>query len=100
VRKNSFELGEERKTAIARITFPRSVKEIQSFSDLCIFFKRFVPRYVSKVAQLYDMKKQNFNWNVTSWKVDYHTVFKAAKKAIIDSMKLYFPDYHVFYTGG
>jgi len=100
VRKDSFELGEERKTAIARIPFPRSVKEMQSFLGLCIFFQRFVPHYASKVAQLYDMTKQNFNWEVTSWKVDYHTVFKDAKQAIIDSMKLYFLDYHVFYTGG
>jgi hypothetical protein len=95
VRKDSFELGEERKTAIARIPFPRSVKEMQSFLGLCIFFQRFVPHYASKVAQLYDMTKQNFNWDVTSWKVDYHTVFKDAKQAIIDSMKLYFPDYNL-----
>jgi hypothetical protein len=93
VRHDSYQLGDERKGVIERIVFPKSVKETQSFLGLGIFFQRFVPQYATTVAPLYEMTKQKFVWDPKTWKVDYVKVFESAKQAILNSLRLYFPDY-------
>ena len=93
IRHDSYELGEDRKRIIERLPFPRTVKETQSFLGVGIFFQRFVPHYASIVAPLYEMTKQKFNWDKDSWKIDYEAIFDEAKRTIIASMRLYFPDY-------
>ena len=93
IRFDSYELGEDRKEIIERIPFPRTVKDTQSFLGVGIFFQRFVPSYATVVAPLYEMTKQNFDWDKNSWKIDYEAIFEEAKRTIVASMRLYFPDY-------
>jgi hypothetical protein len=93
IRHDSYELGEDRKGVIERLPFPRTVKETQSFLGVSIFFQRFVPNYAVIVAPLYDMTKQSFNWDRSTWTIDYNKVFGDAKVAILASLRLFFPDY-------
>ncbi len=95
ITSDHFELGDDRKDVIRRLPFPNTVKATQSFLGVGIFFQKFVPHYATKVAPLYEMTKQGFNWDESSWKCDYHKVFNDAKLAILDAMKLYFPDYNL-----
>ena len=95
IRHDSYELGEDRKQIIERLPFPQTVKATQSFLGISIFFQKFVPHYSSLIAPLYEMTKQNFNWDKSTWKLDYKNVFEEAKKVIISSLRLYFPDYNL-----
>lgn len=95
IRHDSYELGEDRKQIIERLPFPNTVKATQSFLGISIFFQKFVPNYSSLIAPLYDMTKQDFSWDQSMWKLDYKNIFEEAKKAIISSLRLYFPDYNL-----
>jgi len=95
ITSDHFELGEDRKDVIRRLPFPNTVKATQSFLGVGIFFQKFVPHYATKVAPMYDMTKQNFIWDEKTWKYDYRGAFEDAKKAILDALKLYFPDYNL-----
>jgi len=50
IQHDSYELGADRKQIIERLPFPSTVKAMQSFLGISIFFQRFVPNYASKEA--------------------------------------------------
>ena len=60
VRHNSYCLGEDRKETLRNIKFPTSLKGMQSFLGMAVFFNTHVPGYANIVAPLYDMTKKNF----------------------------------------
>ena len=39
------------------------------------------------------MVKKDFNWNKSTWTVDYEMVFTNFKKALVNATKLFYPDY-------
>jgi hypothetical protein len=94
VRKDGYELSDERKQTVSSIPFPTSLNKMQKFLGSALFFKPFIENYSSLTAPLNDMTKANFNWNRQSWKTDYEKVFEDVKLALLGSMKLNFPDYN------
>ena len=95
VRHNSYCLGEDRKETLRNIKFPTSLKGMQSFLGMAVFFNTHVPGYANIVAPLYDMTKKNFDWNNMNdqTRSKYIEVFNHAKSTILDAQNLYYPDY-------
>ena len=94
VRHNRYELSEERKEAVNAIPFPTNLNKMQRFLGTALFFKPFVPNYSSLTAPLNDMTKNTFSWNKSTWITDYEQVFLDVKEALLQALKLNFPDYN------
>jgi hypothetical protein len=94
-RHGSYELSAERKETIHKFPFPKSLKQMQSFLGMALFFKDFVPHFSSVASPLYEMVKKDFNWDESTWQVDYHAIFEGFKDSLIESMAIYYPDYNL-----
>ena len=95
VRHNSYSLGEDRKETLRNIKFPTSLKGMQSFLGMAVFFNTHVPGYANLVAPLYDMTKKDFDWNnmTEQARLKYVAVFNNAKSKILEAQSLFYPDY-------
>jgi hypothetical protein len=94
-RKGSYELSQERKEALKAIPFPRNTKAMQSFLGVALFFKSFIPNYSSLAAPLNDMVKKTFNWDESTWTVDYRKIFDEFKEHLQNSCAIYYPNYEL-----
>jgi len=94
-RKDHYELSDERKETIRAFPFPINKKKMQSFLGTALFFSSFVPHYASVAAPLYDMIKNDFNWDESTWTKAYKPAFEAFKTALIDAVAIYYPDYEL-----
>jgi hypothetical protein len=63
-----------------------------AFRLVCIF-SEFIPDYATKSAELYNMIKPTFNWDLSTWKEDYVTDFENFKNAFAEWVAWYFPDW-------
>jgi hypothetical protein len=41
------------------------------------------------------MTKKTFNWDKTTWNINYEAVFNRVKDALQSSMAIYYPDYEL-----
>ena len=95
VRHNSWELTQERKDTVDSIVFPNSVKSMQSFLGMSLFFKPFVEKYSDLTLDLNEMTTKNFDWSdKLKWTKDYESKFKELKIQLQNSQTLYFPDFN------
>ena len=93
VSQGKHEMSPERKEAIHSMVMPTNLKAMQRFLGSALFFKGFLPHYSDLTAQLNDMTKDKFDWNISTWKIDYTALFTAFKIALANSVAVYFPDY-------
>ena len=93
IKKDFYELTEERKEALKEIPFPVSIKSMQKFLGFAIYFQPFVKGYATLAAKLYHMTTKNFDWNKSTWTEDYESVFDKFKTALQNSQRLFYPDY-------
>ena len=91
--KGSFRLSEERKAGIAAMPFPNSVSQMRRFLGCSVFFLKFMPLYSDLTAPLSEMIKTNFNWDPSSWLVDYEKAFTDFKALLLEATALHYPDY-------
>ena len=54
----------DRKEILRNIKFPSSLKGMQSFLGMAVFFNTHVPGYARLVAHLCDMTKKDFDWKI------------------------------------
>ena len=95
VRKDSWELTQERKDTVNAITFPHTLKGMQSYLGMALFFKPFIENYSELTSDLNEMTMKNFNWtDKSTWNKDYENTFNIVKQNLQNSQKLYFPDYN------
>lgn len=95
-RKGSFCLSDKRKAEIAAFPFPDSLKKMRSFLGSAGFFQPFVNNFATIVAPLHDMTKKSFDWKDKSkWQGDYEQAFENFKKALMDAVALFYPDYEL-----
>jgi hypothetical protein len=66
---------------------------MQSFLGAALFFHSHIPNYSEITAPLYEMTKHGFNWNSSTWTLDYVDRFEQFKKALLASYQLFFPNY-------
>ena len=92
-REHTFRLSEERLKGISDMQMPMNKKAVKRFLGCAGFFIPFVPNYSSLVAPLHDMTKESFDWNKTSWKLDYEAVFENFKLQLRTATALFYPDY-------
>lgn len=83
----------ERKTAVSSLTFPTTLKKMQSFLGAALFFMRLIPFYSQLTAPLHSMCVQGFNWDPASWTIDYLAAFKALTEAITTAISVTIPDF-------
>ena len=88
-----YELTEKWKSSIMKFEMPQSTKQMQRFLGCALFFRQFVPNFSDTTAPLHDMVKKGFNWDKSTWTVDYEMVFTNFKKALVNATKLFYPDY-------
>lgn len=93
--RGSFKLTDERKNSIASLPMPSNVKQMRRFLGCSGFFHKFVPNFASLVAPLSDMIKTKFDWDPSTWKIDYVGVFENFKKSLMNAVSLYYPDYEL-----
>ena len=75
------------------IPMPTSLKEMQSFLGVTVFFSKFVPSYATIVEPLYEATKKKFDWKDEYSCAQLERHFAAAKEALLMHTKLHFPDY-------
>jgi len=92
-----YELAQDRKDALKSIAFPSSIKQMQSFLGAALFFKNFIPHYSTLVAPLNDMTKQSFNWDSSTWTLDYRSIFEQVKDALQDATSIFYPNYNLLW---
>ena len=93
IKKDYYELTEERKQALKDIPFPSSMKSMQKFLGFAIYFQPFVENYATLAAKLYQMTTKEFDWDKTKWEEDYEQIFNEFKQALQTSQRLFYPDY-------
>ena len=93
IKKDYYELTEERKAVINDIPFPQATTQMRSFLGACLFFQSFVPNYAQLAAPLNDMIRNDFVWDQSKWTRDYEDDFRKLKAACNASFKLAFPDF-------
>ena len=94
VDEKSVKLSQDRKDGIKALKFFKNKKGAQSFLGSCNFFKDFVPNYAKYAEKLQDMTKNDFNWDRSTWTVDYEGEFERLKEQIQGAMTLTYPDYN------
>ncbi len=88
-----YKLSQERQQSIMELPFPRNQKEVQSVMGTANMFLRFTPNYSVIAKDITDMSAKQFNWDETTWTIDYRASFLLFKQAIAQSLTLYYPDY-------
>ena len=97
-RHHSYELTNDRKEAILKIPFPESgnrQKKVRSMLGMGVFFAPFVENYKDKVKHLTDLTKQDFNWDETTWKIDYRQEWEDYKTGLQEACSVFYPDYEL-----
>jgi len=90
---SNWSLDEDRKQGIVNIPFPTTQKEARSFLGCGVFFQPFTENYAVKAEKLYDMTKDDFNWDKSTWIIDYEGHFNTLKNSMVNCIELFFPDY-------
>ena len=95
ISKDKYELTDDRIQGIQAMPFPKTTKQMQSFTGSALYFSSFVPHFSTLAAPLYEMQHKKFNWNPSTWKVDYEAAFEALKDAICKCVANYYPNYEL-----
>ena len=101
VRYNSFDLTEDRKEALLKIPFPENgnrCKKIRMLLGMGVFFSPFVRNYSDCTKHITDMTSAKFNWDESTWKIDYRKEVEDFKLALQNSCSLFYPNYELEWT--
>lgn len=104
VNKGQYHLEEERVVKAQEIPFPgddsaakpkAKLKQMQSYLGMTNFFAPFMVGYAHLTHRLQDLIKEDFNWDPATWAHDYRAIFDRHKKALLDTIPTFFPDYNL-----
>ena len=93
VTHGSYTLSKSRRDQVNAVPFPKSLLHLQRFLGAAMYFKPFVRNYAILTARLTEMTRKDFSWDPSTWTHDYEADFEAFKQAILDSQRVYLPDY-------
>ena len=81
--ENGYRIDDGRKKAISEIAMPgtephleKTKKQVKSFLGFSVYFIHFVENYAQYASPLYEMTKDDFSWDKTTWKEDYEKAFQ------------------------
>ena len=96
----AYRCTEDRLKKLRNIPFPEITKSpatnrsfMRSFLGAMLFCSPFLPDFSRTAAPLYDMTKDDFNWDESTWKIDYRTAFDNFKEKLSKACSLFYPDY-------
>ena len=105
---NGYRMSDEKRSAVANILFPphtlnraAKVERIQQFLGLANFHRPLYvqtadkPRWIDLTSPLYRMTEKKFDWDITTWDMDYAEAFADLRDALVDTTTLYFPDFNL-----
>ena len=96
VTPNGYEIAKERYQGIMDLSFPTNVKEARHALGVLNFTSSFCPRYADIAYHIFSMTTKSFNWDRSSWTVDYQLEFERLKRACTEGLiQLGFPDYNL-----
>ena len=95
VSEGKYGLSQERKDRISAMPMPTNQKQMQRFLGAVLFFKSFVENFSDVTCALYETTKDGFNWDVTTWTVDYLAHFQSVKDQLQKTTTIHFPDYEL-----
>jgi hypothetical protein len=91
--KGSYALSAERIQSIQDFAMPSSKKSLKRFLGCSGFFQPFMPNYSDLTCQLNEMGHDTFDWDPSTWKLDYAGLFDKFKTAVTQCTALFYPDY-------
>lgn len=98
----TYELDDERILKSQEIPFPgddtratpkQKRAKMQSYLGVGGFFEPFTLGYAELSVDLYDMTKEDFSWDESTWTKDYKKAFERHRDALLHTFRIYFPDY-------
>ena len=92
VQAGSYRIEDERIEDILQIPFPKTKKQVQRYIGMCVFVSPFIPFFVEAFTKLYDMIKDGFKFDETTWQTDYHTAFLESKQSLQRAATIHYPD--------
>ena len=95
IKDGTYQLTQSRKDAVTSLVMPSNIKQMQSFLGCTVFFNKNIVDYSQKAAPLHDMCTKSFNWDKTTWKLDYLSIFESFKNDILNSIAVSFPNYEL-----
>lgn len=97
-RHNSISLTDDRQKAILEIPFPEGgnrTKKVRMILGMGVFFAPFVPNYADLIKHITDMTKSTFNWDESTWTIDYRGEYDRFKAGLQKSCTIFYPDYNL-----
>ncbi len=96
----TYRMGEDRCAALDLIKFPEGSQatcqtSMRSFLGQTRIFQPHVSDYTEYSAPLDAMTSKSFNWDESSWQMDYRAIFSRFKEKLKEAMTLFFPDYNL-----
>lgn len=92
----AYRMGSERLQGLRDVPFPPTVKAMRSALGSFLFTEPFVQDYSTYAASLHDTTRKDFPYNDESkWTKDYRADFEALKKAVVNALTLFFPNFEV-----
>ena len=89
------EIDEARNKFIDEYAMPTTIKGMPYFLGAALFFISHAGKFSDKSPNLYKMTQKNFNWDRSTWALDYEVEFKRMKTALSNSVATHFPDYEL-----
>ena len=97
---NGYEIARERYQGILDMGFPKNVKEARHVLGVTNFTSAFCPRYAELAFHLFEMTTKKFNWDQSTWKIDYVNEFNKLKRSCTEGLvQLGFPNYKFRWIG-
>ena len=100
ISETGYRIDKRRKSALAEIPMPgfaetkkENITLMKRFLGFCVYFIPFVENFAEYASSLHDMTHKDFNWDKTTWKIDYEKAFNTLKQKLEESISIVFPDY-------
>ena len=87
-----YTIDEEKRSAAANISMPKSMKSMRSFLGLANFFAPFIPRMAERATELHSSTTSQFNWKDEAAIEKIRPAFEDLKKGMVEATEVWFPD--------
>lgn len=78
--------------AIRNFPVPMSVKDVQSFIGLCLYYRRFIPNFATLAKSLTDITKKGQEF---TWMTEHQASFERLQQALQQASVLDHPNYQL-----
>lgn len=98
VDKNGLQTDPDKVAAMVSFLVPRTTSEIERFTGMCGWYRRFIPHFSTLMAPINDLLKGRRKGQKISWNSEAEMAFKAVKQALVSAPILSSPDFSLPFT--